>query len=76
METVDKHTPLRESTVSSPCAPWSDGKSSGSDSLDARMVRVAAMHLSAPICHIFNIRLLKGIFPEKWKESSYAAAQI
>lgn len=46
-----------------------DGKASGMDHLDSRLIRVAAEALSFPIAHLVNLSLLQGIFPEKWKEA-------
>lgn len=46
-----------------------DGKASGIDHLDSRLFRLAAVHLSLPICHLFNQSFAHSIFPDKWKES-------
>jgi len=45
-----------------------DGKASGMDHLDSRLIRVAAEALSVPIAHLVNLSLLRSIFPEKLKE--------
>jgi len=42
-----------------------DGKSTGMDHLDSRLIRVAAEALSVPIAHLVNLSLLRSIFPEK-----------
>ena len=37
--------------------------------LDGKLLRIAACHVSAPICHIFNKSLRHGVCPGVWKEA-------
>lgn len=46
-----------------------DGKASGIDHLDSKLISVAARPLSFPITHLLNLSLSHCIFLEKWKES-------
>lgn len=40
----------------------------GTDCLDGRLLRTAALHISTPICHLFNACLSSGICPKLWKQ--------
>ena len=41
--------------------------SPGIDNLDSKFVRLAARYIAAPICHIVNLSIQKGVFPQGWK---------
>jgi hypothetical protein len=42
--------------------------SAGTDNLDSKILKVAANHISGPICHTLNRCLLTGKCPGRWKE--------
>lgn len=42
-------------------------KAAGSDGLPAKLLRVAANHLSKPLCHLYNMSILLQAVPERWK---------
>jgi hypothetical protein len=44
-------------------------ESPGTDNIDSKLLRATANHISTPMCHIFNRRLMCGVRPEIWKES-------
>lgn len=39
----------------------------GIDQLDGKLLQLASVHLSIPICHIFNNCLMYGVCPKVWK---------
>ena len=41
--------------------------SPGIDNLDSKFVILAARYIAAPICHIVNLSIEKGVFPLGWK---------
>ena len=43
-------------------------KTSGIDNLDGKLLKIAAKHITKPVCYIFNLSLKKGIYPKLWKE--------
>lgn len=45
------------------------GQSAGIDNLDGKILKVAVIQLSKPICHILNCSFLSGTSPEIWKQS-------
>ena len=47
----------------------SEGISPGTDNLDGKLLKIAAEHISTPICHIFNMSLKQGVCPDIWKEA-------
>ncbi len=40
----------------------------GTDCLDGKLLRTAAIHISTTVCHLFNACLSSGICPKLWKE--------
>ena len=44
------------------------GGSAGTDNLDSRLLKLSAVYISKPICHIFNRCLISGVCPKLWKE--------
>lgn len=42
-------------------------KPSGLDDLDGKLLHSASGYISKPICHIMNLSLTQGVFPEAWK---------
>lgn len=54
---------VREALASLPDAP------AGLDHLDGKLLKAAAQHISAPVCHILNTSLLGGVFPSPWKHA-------
>ncbi|CAK6978360.1 uncharacterized protein LOC122965685, partial [Scomber scombrus] len=48
----------------------SDDISPGTDNMDVRLLKEAASHISAPLRHIVNQCLERGVFPSQWRESS------
>lgn len=40
----------------------------GTDNLDSRLLKLSAVHISKPTCHIFNKCLISGVCPKLWKE--------
>ena len=38
--------------------------------LDSKLLRMAASHISVPICHTFNRRLISGVCQLLWKEGN------
>lgn len=40
----------------------------GTDMLDSKVLGLAADYVYAPICHILNAWLMKGVYPTVWKE--------
>ena len=45
-------------------------KSGGPDKISGRMLKSTALSIAAPVSKLFNLSLLSGIFPAKWKLSS------
>ena len=41
--------------------------SPGIDNLEAKFIKLAAKYIARPICHIVNLSIEKGIFPQGWK---------
>lgn len=41
----------------------------GIDNIDGKFLKMAVSYISHPICHIFNVSLKSGIFPQVWKEA-------
>lgn len=39
------------------------------DNLDGRLLKVVLNIISLPICHIFNLSLQEGLFPQVWKSA-------
>lgn len=46
----------------------------GTDEIDARLLKIAAPYISAPICHILNRSIIHGVFPSQWKNSKILLA--
>lgn len=46
----------------------------GTDEIDARLLKIAAPYISAPICHIMNRSIIHGVFPSQWKNSKILLA--
>lgn len=44
------------------------GVSAGTDNLNSRLFKLSAVHISKPICHIFNRCLISGVCPKLWKD--------
>ena len=42
-------------------------KSTGLDSISAKLIRECADIISGPLCDLFNKSLMSGIFPDDWK---------
>ncbi len=40
----------------------------GTNCLDGKLLRTAAIHISTTVCHLFNACLSSGICPKLWKE--------
>lgn len=59
---------VEESVVRKMLKALPDYSSVGTDMLDSKVLRLAADHISGPICHIFNKCLMHGIYPTIWKE--------
>ena len=44
-------------------------KSTGLDGLSARFLREVAVEIAAPLAHLYNLSLRRGIVPQAWKQS-------
>ena len=44
-------------------------KPAGLNNLDGRLLKIASHIISLPICHIFNLSLRSGSFPQVWKSA-------
>ena len=44
-------------------------KPPGIDNLDGKLLRMVADSIATPICHIFNLSLEEGGYPQAWKEA-------
>ena len=44
-------------------------KPAGMDNVDGRLLKVVSNIIALPICHIFNLSLQEGLFPQIWKSA-------
>ena len=60
---------IRKVSVEKKLRSINNDKSSGSDNLDGKWLRIIADAIAPPICHIFNVSLLESVFPQAWREA-------
>ena len=44
-------------------------KSTGTDDIGPRLLKIAALYIADSLTYIFNLSIKTGTFPEKWKEA-------
>ena len=64
------NTIITEEEIKSTLLALKSGKSSGSDKINNRILKELTIPLSKPLCSLFNISFVKGIFPNVWKHAS------
>ena len=56
-------------TVSHKLASLSPCKASGHDDMSNRLLKECATGLAEPLCHIFNLSISSGVYPQCWKKA-------
>ena len=60
---------VKESLVRKLLKALPDHGSAGTDTLDSKVLSLAADYISGPVCHILNKCLEQGVYPSTWKEA-------
>ena len=60
-------TPVIKSEIYDLVTSFKNNKSPGVDGINTGLVKYVISHISDPLCHIFNLSLSKGTFPDKLK---------
>ena len=60
-------TPVIKSEIYDLVTSFKNNKSPGVDGINPGLVKSVISHISDPLCHIFNLSLSKGTFPDKFK---------
>ena len=66
---VFKFQPIENDEVERLLAGLQNDKPAGMDNIDGRLLKVVSNIIALPICHIFNLSLKEGIFPQVWKSA-------
>jgi len=46
-----------------------EGKAAGLDNMDNKLLRIAAEHVSTPLCYIINLSFVTSVYPSEWKKA-------
>lgn len=66
---VFKFQPIEIDKVEKLLDGLNNDKPAGMDNVDGRLLKVVSNIISLPICHIFNLSLKEGLFPQVWKSA-------